>query len=365
MTLTPRPGVQTRRWSMRRPLPPASWPVRPCRVPGSRAFPPSSRPASPAVSEAAVRRAGRASRVSTTTGGRTAGAEHCLVHTRVRPPRRVPLRDCRCTTRQPGHPSSRGPGPEIQMARKTGSKDDEDPARNLDTAHSIPPDPTTCRDQAMSIQSSAGTYCERCFGLVVAIITPVRSRVAACAARITSPSRAGVWCGWPSLLTCLGPERGGLTHCRGCYGKESDLRDECVEPCDPGSAARPDEFTPQLVIGDFRDQDRGTAVNRIHNPAATGRRHRRRPGIRDQAKWTAVEQDGAVHQLRPLNSLGKSFRTESRSWFKPSTRWLIVSRCSPPSCMSAHERISAPTASARSAWFSCSRTNYASSGLVK
>ena len=145
---------------------------------------------SPAVSGAAVRRAGRGSGVAAMVGGHATVAERCLVHTRARPPRRVPLRDCRRTTRQRDPISGRGPGPKIQMAGKTGSRDDEDPARSLDTLNSIPPDPTTCRDQATSIQSSAGTYRERCFGLVVAIITPVRLRVAACAARITSPSRA-------------------------------------------------------------------------------------------------------------------------------------------------------------------------------
>lgn len=93
----------------------------------------------------------------------------------------------------------------------------------------------------------------------------------------------GVWCSWPSFLTCLSPERGGLTHCRSYYGEESDLRDERIEPCNSGGTARPDEFTSQLVIGDFRDQDRDTAVNRIHDPTSTGCRHRRRPGIRDQA----------------------------------------------------------------------------------
>lgn len=137
-----------------------------------------------------VRRAGRASRVSVTAG--RCRRRRTLPRARsARPLRRASLPAWRRTTRQPEFTSGGVPGPKIQMAGTTGSKDEEDPARNLDTVHSIPPDPTTCRDQATSSQSSAGTYCERCFGLVVAIITPARSRVAACAARITSPSRAG------------------------------------------------------------------------------------------------------------------------------------------------------------------------------
>ena len=52
------------------------------------------------------------------------------------------------------------------------------------------PSPDEPRDLAISIHSSAVTNRERCSGLVVAMTTSGRSRVAACAARITSPSRA-------------------------------------------------------------------------------------------------------------------------------------------------------------------------------
>ena len=46
-------------------------------------------------------------------------------------------------------------------------------------------------DQPISDQSSAGTKRDRCLAFVVATITSTRPRVAACAARMTSPSSAG------------------------------------------------------------------------------------------------------------------------------------------------------------------------------
>src|SRR5262249_10102770 len=99
-----------------------------------------------------------------------------------------------------------------------------------------------------------------------------------------------------------------------------ELHRQRVETTDPTELLDSKQLTTDLEIRDFGYDHTALGGPERRQPLPASLDYRRRPGVREQAERSSVEQYDGIHQEIPLSSGGNSFRLEvpaaSSAWKK-------------------------------------------------